>query len=78
MEKLRDTNFMDFSVISMPLYEIGAIEWYASFSNGGFPRGYAKIQIQEIIIKKHIEIIRSNQKVKTIEKLILVAQTIEL
>lgn len=26
----------------MPLYEIGAIEWYASFSNGGFPRGYAK------------------------------------
>ena len=27
---------------TMPLYEIGAIEWYASFSNGGFPRGYAK------------------------------------
>ena len=26
----------------MPLFEIGAIEWYASFSNGGFPRGYAK------------------------------------
>lgn len=25
-----------------PLYKIGAIEWYASFSNGGFPRGYAK------------------------------------
>lgn len=23
-------------------YEIGAIEWYASFSRGGFPRGYAK------------------------------------
>ena len=41
-KKLRDTNFKDFSVISMPLYEIGAIEWYASFSNGGFPRGYAK------------------------------------
>lgn len=28
--------------LEMPLYEIGAIEWYASFSNGGFPRGYAK------------------------------------
>lgn len=26
----------------MPLYEIGAIEWYASFASGGFPRGYAK------------------------------------
>ena len=26
----------------IPLFEIGAIEWYASFSNGGFPRGYAK------------------------------------
>jgi DNA adenine methylase len=26
----------------MPLYEIGAIEWYSSFANGGFPRGYAK------------------------------------
>jgi hypothetical protein len=28
--------------IKMPLYEIGAIEWYGSFANGGFPRGYAK------------------------------------
>ena len=28
--------------LKMPLWEIGAIEWYASFSNGGFPRGYAK------------------------------------
>ena len=27
---------------SMPLWEIGAIEWYSSFANGGFPRGYAK------------------------------------
>lgn len=27
---------------SLPLWEIGAIEWYSSFSNGGFPRGYAK------------------------------------
>lgn len=27
---------------TMPLYKIGAIEWYSSFSNGGFPRGYAK------------------------------------
>lgn len=23
-------------------WKIGAIEWYSSFSNGGFPRGYAK------------------------------------
>lgn len=28
--------------LSMPLYKIGAIEWYASFACGGFPRGYAK------------------------------------
>jgi hypothetical protein len=27
---------------TMPLWQIGAIEWYSSFSNGGFPRGYAK------------------------------------
>lgn len=27
---------------SMPLWQIGAIEWYSSFANGGFPRGYAK------------------------------------
>ena len=26
----------------MPLYEIGAIEWYASYTKGGFPRGYTK------------------------------------
>ena len=26
----------------MPLAEIGAMEFFASFSNGGFPRGYAK------------------------------------
>lgn len=26
----------------LPLSIIGAIEWYGSFSNGGFPRGYAK------------------------------------
>ena len=41
-KKLRENGFKDFSVITMPLYEIGAIEWYGSFSNGGFPRGYAK------------------------------------
>ena len=29
-------------VPEMPFYEIGAIEWYASFASGGFPRGYAK------------------------------------
>ena len=29
-------------IVSMPLYKIGAIEWYSSFSRGGFPRGYAK------------------------------------
>lgn len=28
--------------VTMPLYKIGAIEWYSSFANGGFPRGYAK------------------------------------
>lgn len=27
---------------TLPLFAIGAIEWYGSFSNGGFPRGYAK------------------------------------
>lgn len=32
----------DFSKLKMPLFEIGAIEWYGSFANGGFPRGYAK------------------------------------
>lgn len=32
----------DFNEIGMPLYEIGCMEWYASFSCGGFPRGYAK------------------------------------
>ena len=41
-KNLKDTDFKDFSVLTMSLYEIGAIEWYASFSNGGFPRGYAK------------------------------------
>lgn len=30
------------NLVDMPLYEIGSIEWYASFANGGFPRGYAK------------------------------------
>lgn len=28
--------------LDIPLYEIGAIEWYGSFSNRGFPGGYAK------------------------------------
>lgn len=35
-------NSNDFINIGMSLYEIGCMEWYASFSNGGFPRGYAK------------------------------------
>lgn len=26
----------------IPLWEIGAIEWYSSYSRGGFPRGYIK------------------------------------
>ena len=26
----------------IPLWQIGAIEWYSSFTRGGFPRGYAK------------------------------------
>ena len=48
MKKILDTksfsNFTDedFNIINMPLYEIGCMEWYASFSNGGFPKGYAK------------------------------------
>lgn len=48
MKKILDTksfsNFTDedFNIINMPLYEIGCMEWYASFSSGGFPRGYAK------------------------------------
>lgn len=29
-------------ITTLPLYKIGAIEWYASYSNGGFSRGYAK------------------------------------
>lgn len=41
-KELRNNDFKDFSVLTMPLYEIGAIEFYGSFSNGGFPRGYAK------------------------------------
>ena len=28
--------------VDMPLYMIGAIEWYGSFAGSGFPRGYAK------------------------------------
>lgn len=32
----------DFVYIGMPLYEIGCMEWYASFSCGGFSKGYAK------------------------------------
>lgn len=27
--------------ITIPLFEIGALEWYGSYSAGGFPRGYA-------------------------------------
>lgn len=48
MKKILDTKSFsdftnnDFNIIGMPLYEIGCMEWYASFSNGGFPRGYAK------------------------------------
>ena len=51
MKKILDTksyeNFTnsDFNEIGLPLYEIGCMEWYASFSNGGFPRGYAKNSI---------------------------------
>lgn len=28
--------------LNLSLYEIGAIEWYSSYSRGGFPKGYAK------------------------------------
>jgi hypothetical protein len=37
-----DFTIEDFDKISIPLYQIGCIEWYASFSNRGFPGGYAK------------------------------------
>lgn len=33
---------LSFMQEDIKLFQIGAIEWYASFSNGGFPRGYAK------------------------------------
>lgn len=51
MKKILDRkNFIDFTdedfnEIAMPLYEIGCMEWYASFSSGGFSRGYAKNSI---------------------------------
>lgn len=32
----------DFDIIGLPLYEIGSIEWYSSYSRGGFAKGYAK------------------------------------
>ena len=40
IKKQKDANKKHTSLL--PLWIIGAIEWYASFSNGGFPRGYAK------------------------------------
>ena len=39
-KRLRDNNWENPQI---PLYEIGAIEWYSSYARGGFPRGYAKI-----------------------------------
>lgn len=42
MKKMCDNNLIYQESEDMPLYLIGAIEWYASFANGGFPRGYAK------------------------------------
>ena len=38
-KRLRETNWENPEI---PLYEIGAIEWYSSYARGGFPRGYAK------------------------------------
>ena len=43
----------------MTLAEIGAMEFFASFSNGGFPRGYAKLCLAEIILKKLAQIWRN-------------------
>lgn len=76
-KNLRDTGFKDFSVLTMPLYEIGAIEWYASFSNGAFQEGMQRILVIETIIKKLGEIIRNSQKMKIIKKLFLSVQIIE-
>ena len=33
--------------VNMPLAEIGAIEWYASYSRGGFHKGYVKEHIDK-------------------------------
>lgn len=41
-KKFKDFTEEDFNLIGVPLHEIGCIEWYASYSRGGFPRGYAK------------------------------------
>lgn len=41
-KKFIDFTDDDFNEIGMPLYEIGSVEWYSSYTRGGFSRGYAK------------------------------------
>ena len=41
-KKFKDFTEEDFNTIGISLHEIGCVEWYASYSRGGFPRGYAK------------------------------------
>lgn len=39
-KKLKSFNFKILNKTNFPLCEIGAMEWYGSYSNGGFGRGY--------------------------------------
>lgn len=48
-----------FEEIDMELWKIGAIEWYSSFSNGGFSRGYAKPSVNR---NYYNEAYRNHQK----------------
>lgn len=57
----------------LPLYKIGAIEWYSSFSNGGFPAAMQNHVKEEIITKKVIVIIKSKPVMKNIKRLSLFA-----
>lgn len=52
----------------LPLFIIGAIEWYGSFSNGGFHVVMQNHLEVEIITKKRIGIIKNKQRMKIIKK----------
>ena len=45
----------------MTLAEIGAMEFFASFSNGGFPVAMQKMRLAEIILKKLAQIWRNRR-----------------